>query len=206
MDFTKATNQQLETIVKHDKDLPSSLLREAVLEMLNRGYFDRLINKIIYTTVNVRQLDRVFSVGEDDLMQIGRWEVVKALETFDPQRGQNFLSFAYQTIKCELLNQVTVLSSAKRDCSKTISYQKENAKGVALEYFLRDKHQNVERYVINKITVESLMEQLSEKEIKMIEYRMNGYTYPEIGEVFGKNYRTIHRSIKEAYKKMRIGA
>lgn len=206
MRYEIATDNQLLTIIKHEKDLPSSLLRGAVIEGLNRGIFDKVLAKVMYTTVNPEQLDRTFGIGEDDLLQIGRIEVIKALDTFDGTKGKNFMSFVYQSVKCEFLNQVTVLYAAKRDCSKTISYNKESTSGVTLEYFLPDKNQNVERYVINKITVESLMEQLSDKEMKMIEYRMNGYTYPEIGEVFGKNYRTIHRSIKEAYKKMRIGA
>jgi RNA polymerase sigma factor (sigma-70 family) len=206
MNWTIATNNQLETIVNHDKDLPPSLLRGLVNEMLNRGMFDKILAKVMYTTVNPEQLDKLFGIGEDDLLQIGRIEVIKAIETFDGTRGKSFISFVYQNVKCEFLNQVTILYAAKRDCSRTISYNKESAAGVTLEYFLPDKNQNVERYVINKITVESLMEHLNEKEMKMIEYRMNGYTYPEIGEVFGKNYRTIHRSIKEAYKKMRIGA
>src|SRR5690606_11367162 len=108
--------------------------------------------------------------------------------------------------KCELMNEVTTLFAAKRDCSKTTSYNKEMAKGVTLEVFLPDKKQNVEKYVINKITVEQLMENLNDYQKKLIEKKLEGYTYQEMDEMFRKNYRTIHVNVKKALNEMRKGA
>lgn len=204
MNFTLATDKQLNIIVTHEYDCSPSLLRGAVLEMLDRGLFDKIIAKVMYTTVDTKQLDRVFSVGEDDLMQIGRWEVIKALDTFNQSKGKNFISYIYQNIKCELMNEVTTLFAAKRDCSKTTSYNRELAKGVTLEMFLADKKHNVEKYVINKITVEQLMENLSDYQKKLIAKKLEGYTYQEMGEMFGKNYRTIHVNVQKAFDQMRM--
>jgi RNA polymerase sigma factor (sigma-70 family) len=206
MNFTLATNNQLNIIIKHEYDCSPSLLRGAVVEMLNRGLFDKIIAKVMYSTLDTKQLDRVFSVGEEDLMQIGRWEVIKALDTFNQSKGKNFLSYVYQNIKCELMNEVTTLFAAKRDCSKTTSYNKEMTKGVTLEVFLPDKKQNVEKYVINKLTVEQLMEKLNDYQKKLIAKKLEGYTYQEMGEMFGKNYRTIHVNVKKALDEMRKGA
>lgn len=207
MNWTIATDQQLIIITTYEYDCSPSLLRGAVIEMLNRGLFDRIIAKCVHTFVNLEMMERLHKISVEDFMQIGRIEVLKGLEEFDPSRGKNFMSFVFMKVKSQLIKEVTALSTIKRDCSNVMSYHQEMDQGNTFEQFLPDHKTNVEKYVVNKVTVEQLIKRLNKHQKKVILYRLQGYTFKEISEIFGRGTdRNMHQSYMRAIEKMRKGA
>lgn len=208
MNFTNADNNQLDIIIKHEYDCSPSLLEGAVIEMLNRGLFDRIIAECIYYVMkDVKKVEQTHSIGLDDFLQIGRIEVLNALKLFNPSRKKNFMSFVYLKVKSELIKQIEFLEAQKRDNRKVSSYNQETSDGTEFIEFFTDKKLNVEKYVISKVTIEQLLQRVNKHQKQVLLYRMQGYTFKEIAHMLGRgNDRTMHQAYKLAVEKMRKGA
>lgn len=207
MKWHLADNNQLDTIIKHEYDCSPSLLEGAVIEMLNRGLFDRIIADCIHSIFkDVKKTEQIHGVGLEDFLQIGRIEVLNALRKFSPKRNKNFMSFVYLKVKGELINQIVALESQKRDNRKVSSYNKQ-IDGTEIMEFFSDRKSNVERYVVNKVLIEQLLERVNEHQKKVIAYWLQGYTFKEISELMGRGtLSTMHQAYTFAIKKMRKGA
>lgn len=206
--LSKATNEQLLTICKHDKECPLSLLREVITEMLNRKMFDALIGKLIHSKYKDMKATREKQKWDkDDFMQFCRLEVYKALDTFNPERGMNFFSFVYLRVGSELNKLRASQQMQKRDASKLLSMHNQSDKGDDYSDYFPDEKINVEKYVINKVLLEQLLEQVNERQRKVVLLRMAGYENGEIAEIIGEGSpSTISQSYKYAMQKMRKGA
>lgn len=208
MNFTIATTNQLEVIMKHDSNCPLSLLRGAVSELLNREYFDRMINEIIHFVIkDTKRVDEVFKIEVADWMQIGRLHVYKAIDRFKGDKGTNFFSFVYRIVKHELIKEVVFMQAKKRNTTKTVSYQNETDRGTEFEKFLIDRSRNVERYVVNKLTIEGMLNKVNKHQCRVLLLWLRGYNFCEISEMIGHGTgKTISKSYKSAIEKMRKGA
>lgn len=206
MDWTKASDKQLWTIAKYDPYCPPSLLRGVVIEMLNRGLWDRIINSCIHKQLkDVTQISQVFKLDAEDFYQIGRLAVYQSLDVFDPSRGKPFHQFVYLKVKNKIWTFFEWAQSQKRDARKVVSYHAK-AKEDEFETFLPDKV-NVERYVINKVTLEQLMKRISPHQKNVLNLRLKGFTFAEIAEILGRGTTsTMSQAYNLAIKKMRKGA
>lgn len=203
-----ATDRQLQVIVDYESDCPAHLLSGAVSEMLNRGLFDRIIAGCIHKTIeDVDRFQQVYHLDMDDLMQIGRIEVLNSLDGYKSDRGKRFSSFCYLNIQREILNIITILKAKKRDTSKTISLNKATDEGKEILNFVADPKHNVEKYVINKVTLEQMLKRVTKHEKKIMFYRLQGYTFDEISSLLGRGtYKSVFGSYKYAISKMIKGA
>jgi RNA polymerase sigma factor (sigma-70 family) len=210
MRYELATDDQLWTIIKHDyKNCPPSLLRGAVLELLNRNLFDRLIRGVIQKTVRYKYTEKRCGIGLEDLLQIGRLKIYKVIDQFNPNRAKSnsLTSFLYLAIKSEFQKVLITARTEKRDNSKEVSYQNKMEDDDDYEIFLRDKVTNVEKYVINKVTLEQLLSRVNNHRRNVVYYRLQGYTFEEIAEILGRgSKKTMHQAYKLAIEAMRKGA
>ncbi|MCK1982207.1 MULTISPECIES: sigma-70 family RNA polymerase sigma factor [Peribacillus] len=204
--FLKATDEQLETITKHDPDCPPSLLRKVVEEMLNRNLFDRVINSCIQGIVNVERMKNIYKLDIEDFMQMGRMEIFRAVDRFETGRGMTFSSFIFMVVKHEFGKFITILTAKKRDLCNEFSYHAETSSETELIDFFT-ANTNVEKYVINKMMIELLIERVTDRQKEVIMLKLEGYNDVEIGEILGGiSHQAVGQSYTRAVNNMRKGA
>lgn len=208
MNWSLATNKQLNVIITHEYDCSPELLRGAVLEMLNRGLFDRVISRVVHLiTCNVRKTAQIHGYAIEDFLQLGRMEVLAAIEKFDPTKENNFMSFLYMKVKNIVIQKMQYLEAQMRDNRLVESYNIELEDGTEVVEFINDNKTNVEKYVIDKLTVEQLLVRLNPHQRKIILYRMQGYKFEEISEMLGRgSMKSMSQAYRLGIKKMRMGA
>ena len=208
MKWELASDEQLFVIIKHEKNCPLSLLREAVIEMLNRGMFDALIGDRVHAKYkDMKKTEQKQKWDKEDFMQFGRMVVFQALDSFQPKKGMNFFSFAYLRVGSELNKLRESQQRQKRNASKLLSMNNKMDNGGEFEQFFFDLNVNVEKYVINKVLIEQLLERVNERQRKVVLLRLAGYEHQEIAEIIGEGTAsTISQSYKYAVQKMRKGA
>jgi RNA polymerase sigma factor (sigma-70 family) len=197
MDFENATDNQLWTIIKHDNDCPLSLLRGAVIEMLNRNLFDRIILHAALRVIKIDIVEKLYKMSKDDFLQIGRLEIFKRIQNYQYGKGQTVTSFIYMLVKHEMIKVLDKLEAKKRDNRKDISMESKLEDGKDFGVFLHDQKMNVEKYVINKLTVEDLLQKVNKHQRKVLYYRMQGYEFHEISELM---HRGSAGSMSQAYR------
>ena len=203
--FSKATDEQLECIVRFDSDIPTSLLGRVVEEMLNRNLFDRVINSCIQSVVNVERMKNIYKLDIEDFMQIGRMEIFRAVDRFETDRGMTFSSFIFMVVKHEFGKFITILTAKKRDLCNEFSYHTEIGETELIDFFTANT--NVEKYVINKLMIEQGMERITDRQKEIVMMKLEGYTDIEIGEILGGVSRqAVGQSYTRAVNNMRKGA
>jgi RNA polymerase sigma factor (sigma-70 family) len=147
--------------------------------------------------MKIEKVEQIHKVSLEDFMQIGRIEVLKALETFESGRC-TFSSYVYMKIKSRVIKELQSLEAEKRDNRKTT--------GTELIQLYADIT-NVEKYVVNKILVEQLLSNINEHQKTVLFYRLQGYTFKEISALLGRgSFSTMSQAYNLAIKKMRKGA
>ncbi|MGE7650510.1 sigma-70 family RNA polymerase sigma factor [Peribacillus frigoritolerans] len=205
--FSKATNEQLETITKHDPNCPIPLLRKVVEEMLNRNLFDRVIVSCFKSAVgNIERMKEVYKLDMEDFLQIGRMEIFRAVDRFDADRGMTFSSFIFMVVNHEFGKFITILTAKKRDLCNEFSYHAEtNSETELIDFFTANT--NVEKYVINKIMIELLIERVTKHQKEVILLKLEGYNDVEIGERLGGiSHQAVGQAYTRAVNNMRKGA
>lgn len=207
MRYELATDNQLLTIIKHDKDCPHSLLSGAVLEVLNRGLFDQVIGDCLRRVIkNIKKFEQVHQVSSQDFMQMGRIFVLEALKRFKANKNKSFMSFVFLRVKHEFIKQVIHIEAQKRDNRKVCSYQVQTEQGDEIGDFFPSKV-NVETYVVNKVTLEQLLKRVNDHQRKVILYRLQGYTFTEISKLLNRgSLNTMEQAYRYGIEKMRKGA
>jgi RNA polymerase sigma factor (sigma-70 family) len=207
MDFTKATKTQLETIIKYEFTCSHSLLVGAVNELLNRNSFDALIAKAIRLVVHVPTFEVKQKINMDDLLQVGRMTVFKVMKRFNAAKSNSLLTFLFVTVKQEIIRVVQSAEASIRDGRKTVSHQKETATGEEIGFFFKDPKVNVEKFVVNKVTIEQLLSRVNPHQRRVVIYRLQGYKFDEIAKILGRGtVKSIHASYHDAIGKMKKGA
>lgn len=207
MRLDKATNAQLTAITKHDPDVPPSLLREVVDEMLNRNLFDGIIIRCFHIVFgSIKRMNEVHSMELEDFLQIGRTVVFQRVSTYKPGKGKSFSSFVFMAIKHKFIQHMQFLEAEKRDQRNEFSYN-DTEEGLEIINIL-PSHTNVEKQVINKITVEKMLGKLSKRQRQIVMLSLRGYIFEEIAEMLGSkgNGKSANKTYHDAIKKMRRGA
>lgn len=149
---------------------------------------------IVLKSLNLNPLD-------DDLYSIGLIGVVKAVNTFNPNKGFTFSAYATQIIRNEIL-----ATFRKKRIIPVFSldepYQLENGDLVNFSETIADR-KRFEEEVIADIQMEQIFSNLSDREKKIISLSMDGKTQREIAEILGLTQSYISRIIKSIYKKWR---
>lgn len=150
---------------------------------------------IVLKSLNLNLLD-------EDLYSIGIIGVVKAVNTFNPDKGFAFSTYATQIIRNEIL-----ATFRKKRIIPVFSldepYQLENGDLVNFSETIADS-KRFEEEVIAGMQMKQLFSALSDREKKIVSLSMDGKTQGEIAKILGVSQSYISRIIKSIiYKKWR---
>lgn len=134
-----------------------------------------------------------------DLFSIGLIGVVKAVNTFNPNKGVKFSTYATPIIQNEIL-----MSFRKKQIIPAFSldepYDLKNGESVDFSEMIADSRR-FEEEVIADIQLEQVFSKLNEREKEIIDLIIWGKTQKEIAEICGISQSYVSRIIKAAYKK-----
>lgn len=206
MDYTKATDEQLLTIIKSDMDCPLPLLEGVVHEALDRGIFNKLIYHVFDSMFrNWRRVVNAWNIENKDLLSIGYCGVLNALRLWKPGRA-SFQTFVYMNIKSEFTHMLDKENTKGRQIYKvTESYDKQTAEGINFKDLMQST-ENVEKYVLRKIELETALDKLTEMEKEIITYFLEGYTINDLAlNVYKKSTSFVYKRWRSALEKMGVG-
>lgn len=187
MNFPKPTLDR-ETAMKLWIEEHSDYAKEQVV-LNNKGMVG-----IVLKSLNLNPLD-------DDLYSIGLIGVVKAVNTFNPNKGFTFSAYATQIIRNEILATfrkkriITVFSLDE-------PYQLENGDLVNFSEMIADS-KSFEKEVIADMQIKQAFSKLSDRGKKIISLSMDGKTQREIAKICGISQPQVSRIIKSIHKKWR---
>lgn len=203
MNWTKATNEQLQVITDHDHECPSSLLEGVALEMVKRHLWDSIIiyaGKQAYRNLNYT-LKYGLKMDRSELIHIGHIEIMRVVKYF--KTGMR--TFKTYVIMCLIAK----FKKLKRDNEAEIRRANIGTKEVdrldeKVTSNLFRSPVNVERAVINKIMLEESIGCLRAVERRAIALDLLGYSQYEIASLLG--YKSVTHGntlLKRAYAKLR---
>lgn len=137
----------------------------------------------------------------EDLFATGILGVVKAVNTFNPDKGFTFSTYATPIIRNEIL-----MTFRKKRIIPAFSidepYEFENEKmGLQSERIADNK--NFEEWIVENAQCEQFLSYLSEKERKIIRLRIDGKMQKEIAKLCGTSQSYVSRILRKIYKKWR---
>lgn len=149
---------------------------------------------IVLKSLNLNPLD-------EDLFSIGLIGVVKAVNTFNPDKGVKFSTCATPIIRNEIL-----MTFRKKQIILAFSldepYDLGNGESVDFSEMVAD-NRRFEEEVIADMQLEKFFSILNEREKKIITLSMQDKTQREIAKICGISQSYVSRIIKSVYKKWR---
>lgn len=149
---------------------------------------------LVLKSLNLNLLD-------DDLFSVGLIGLVKAINTFNPDKGVKFTTYATPVIRNEIL-----MTFRKKRITPAFSidepHQLENGNSVNISETIADSRM-FEEEVIAYTQIKQIFSKLSDREKKIISFSMDGKTQGEIAELCGISQPQVSRIIKSIYKKWR---
>lgn len=149
---------------------------------------------IVLKSLNLNPLD-------EDLFSIGIIGVVKAVNTFNPDKGFTFSAYATRIIRNE------ILTTFRKKCiipafSIDEPYELGNGESVDCSEMIADSRK-FEEEAIADMQLEKFFSILNEREKKIISLNMQDKTQREIAKICGISQTHVSRTIKSVYKKWR---
>lgn len=149
---------------------------------------------IVLKSLNLNPLD-------EDLFSIGLIGVVKAINTFNPDKGLKFSTYATMVIRNEIL-----MTFRKKRIIPAFSldepYRLGNGESVNFSEIIADSRQ-FEDEVIADIQADEIILCSNEREKEIISLSADGKSQKEIAGIVGHSQSYVSRIIKSAYKKWR---
>lgn len=183
--LSKATDEQLWTIVSDDWYCPKELLEQVVNELLKRKRFDHLIKHLINKMFDRWDNERRYNFY--DLFSLGYIGIINALKNYQEGKG-SFKTFAYMNIKTEFGHHLDKVNSEKRRVyrdSLSLDIQKHDDNEITYADSLVDDNQNVEKQVITKLFWDESFNYVSEQEKDVMVMFAKGYSFQEIARIKG---------------------
>lgn len=185
IDWAKATDEQLWTIISDDWYIPKKHLESLVTEALNRNLFDTLIKHLINKYFERWTNERRYNFY--DLFQIGYIGVITALKRYQEGKG-SFKTFSYLCIKSEFCHHIANVKSKKRKLYEdmvSLNVERMNDSEESFIDFLVDTTQNPERITVEKLTWKENLSKLSDLEREILILFSQGYSMNEISKAKG---------------------
>ena len=138
---------------------------------------------------------------DEDLFSIGLIGVVKAVNTFNPDKGVKFSAYATQIMRNEILatfrkKRIIPVFSLDEPCDLW------NGESVDFTEMIAD-NRRFEEEAIADMQMEQIFSTLSDREKKIISLSMDGKTQTEIAKTCGISQAQVSRIRKSIYKKWR---
>jgi RNA polymerase sigma factor (sigma-70 family) len=198
MNYSKATKNQLWSILKADSDCPLPLLEGVFTEALQRGMIKQFIISIMKKKgLHLDKPKHILGMSHEDLIQLGYEAGFRGLKKFKPGKAA-FLSFMYLCVSQTYDQQFNRLETGKRK-GEEVSYNKPISDEHTMEYYyLVDYQTNVEKTVINKILLEEKLTLCSPVQKETVLRYMAGYSRSEIAKQMNAKKNTVSSRIKKA--------
>lgn len=149
---------------------------------------------LVLKSLNLNPLD-------GDLFSAGIVGVVKAVNTFDPNKGFAFSTYATRIVRNEIL-----MTFRKKRITPAFSldepYQLENGDSVNFSEMIADS-KRFEDEAIADMQIKQMSSTLSDREKKIISLSMGGKTQTEIAKICGISQAQVSKIRKSIYKKWR---
>lgn len=181
-----------------------TLDRETAMQLWIKEHSDYAKEQVVLNNVGIvgivlKSLN--LNTQDEDLYSTGLIGIVKAVNTFNPDKGFAFSAYATQIIRNEIF-----LAFRKKRITPAFSldepHQLENGESVEFSEMIAD-NRRFEEEVIADTQIEQIFSNLSDREKKIISLSMDGKTQREISEILGLSQSYISRIIKSIYKKWR---
>lgn len=150
--------------------------------------------RIVLKLLNLNPID-------EDLFATGLVGVVKAVNTFNPDKGVKFSTYAMPIIRNEIL-----MTFRKKRIIPAFSldepYDLGNGESVDFSEMIADSRRFEEEVIVDT-QLELIFSNLSEREKKIITLSMQNKNQREIAKICGISQPQVSRIIKSVYKKWR---
>ena len=194
MNFTKATDQQLKTIIESDTNVPAPLLKKAYEEAMGRKLFHKKIEYfIIKFFKNKATAERKTGLSIEELMWICYEVGHEFIERYKPDKPYG--AFWYGTMLRKI---------------KDIARDNNTQKRTGTVYSLEGTHDwiipggnHTEPIALQRVYIDSLMNQLTDIEKEIVIMRYQGYYLHEIGKKQGISRGGIQRRIENYQKRLK---
>ena len=197
------------------KPLTAAEEEKALKQLLNgdNAAKDLLVLHNLRLVAHVVKRDTLGEEGTDDLISIGTIGLIKAVNSFKPDYGSKFSTFAIRCIDNEILMYFRSKKKRKGEISifEPIGTDKEGNQihlVDVLENNEPDIIENIEKKDELTIVIENLNQILTEQELEIIKKRYGlwgtkEYTQKEIAQEIGISRSYVSRIEKRALKKMK---
>ena len=148
----------------------------------------------------------------EDLISIGTIGLIKAVNTFTPEKKVRLATYAARCIENEILMYIRQSKKHHTDCSlqDTVGFDKDGSE-IALQDRIADVGRSIDEEVETKLEIINIMEKMSknlterEKQILKLRYGLTGakeLTQREIAKILGISRSYVSRIEKKALSKL----
>lgn len=196
MNFTKATDKQLKTIIEWDIGVPTHLLKEVYEEIMGRRILDNKIYTWIFSFFKSKaNAETKTGMATEDLLWICYELGYEILDNYKPDLP--FIAYWYRGAIRKIKDIARNNTRLKRSCNKTFSWDDME------DWKLPAGNNNTETTAINRVYIESLMSRLREVEKEIVIMRYLGYANREIGARQGVSRQEIENRMKRFRKRLK---
>lgn len=199
-------------------NIPSILSKETIVELFKKfkdgdlNAREKLINHNIKLVVN--QVLTFFYDSEyekNELISIGIFGLIKAVDTFSTEFGNKFSTYAVKCIRNEILQYIRKNKKQKDTCSinEPVSFS-DNGNVITYEDILESNIPPVDECIINQETktlLNKCLEELPENERELLKlyygFYEEKYTRKELAKMYNVSNSTINKRIKENLEKLK---
>ncbi|MCL6515688.1 RNA polymerase sporulation sigma factor SigK [Alicyclobacillus sp.] len=177
----------------------------------DRAAYHELIEHNLRLVAHVAKKFDSSGIDHDDLISIGTVGLIKAVETFQPDKGTKFATYAARCIQNEILMQLRALKKTRKDVSlnSPIGTDKEGNE-ITIGDVLGTDADDTEEEVSKRMEIRhvlKLMDTLDERERRVIELRFGladgqEWTQNEVADMLGISRSYVSRLEKRALLKM----
>lgn len=143
----------------------------------------------------------------DDIVQNGLIGLIKAIFYFEEGKS-SFSTFAWRSIESEIKTFITYQNRKKNKMlsdSTSMDSVFDDVNDEQIDYFVEDtdNNTNVIRKTILSMIHEEILEKLNEEETQIFELWLDGYSYREIEERVGVNFKKVDNTVQKVKKMVR---
>jgi|UniRef100_A0A7C4W3K2 RNA polymerase sporulation-specific sigma factor len=183
---------------------------EKLVELAQSGLteaMDLIIEKFYPMVVRIASQFYAPWAEFDDIVQNGLIGLIKAIFYYEPGKS-SFSTFAWRSIESEVKTFITYQNRKKNKMlsdSTSMDSIFDDVDDEQIDYFVADTSTttNVVRNTILSIVHEEILESLNEDEIKIFELWLDGYSYKEIEEQVGVNFKKVDNTIQKVKRIIR---
>ena len=168
-------------------------------EVLTEAKKERIISNTV-SRYKIRGFDT------SDLKQIATWGLWEAAETYKRDSKKSAKNFIYMVVKRKLLNVQERLNRIKRRAFQEAAYLDEplfDNSDFCLMDMIDAGGEPTKELILKELSKES-KKRLSKLEYKVFKLRLKGYSYKEVANKLGRNFKSVDNALCRIKKKINL--